>query len=407
MAEKRVAPKRRRLARHLLVGCVVLVVVCLASLIGIWLYVDKEFGTWTYCEPLASSRLAEGTEDTILPSFHEVALRNEFPISLGERRIGDAALSPNSELVAIDLVNEVQIWETTSGTHLYTFLVAGERVPGLAWSPDGTQVAVGSSTHVPWEVLGYQQTSPSPYWSNRVDVWDIGLEQRVLSVEGTPGDYYNVDFISSLAYSPTGDLLTARSGTGIYVWDAKTGEELCHFYVPDVNTHTTEWHMHIGWRSENSPLLARYVTGRGISTNSVYVWDLGERATILELEGEQDLFVNAFWSPDSTHIVLRSSGAAYGVSPERLTVWDAVTGDLLLSLDDTFFFTWSPDGRRIATSSPDDLFAIWDVETGAQVLSVGENEGEAWAVDWSRDGKTIVAVDSTGLVSVWEIVPSE
>ena len=106
------------------------------------------------------------------------------------------------------------------------------------------------------------------------------------------------------------------------------------------------------------------------------------------------------WSPDSERI---AAGSNYG----GVRVWDAVTGEELLSLKGSYrveSVAWSPDSSRIATSS-DDGVRLWDAVTGEELLSLKGSYGVK-SVAWSPDGERIAAGSSDG-VWVWGAVTGE
>ena len=118
------------------------------------------------------------------------------------------------------------------------------------------------------------------------------------------------------------------------------------------------------------------------------------------LSGHVDGVTAVAWSPDGSRI---ATGSAVGVQ-----VWDAVTGEELLSLEQDHLVesvVWSPDGSRIATGS-DDGVQVWDAATGEELLSLGYGH---WvdSVAWSPDGSRIVTDSTFGGVRVWDAVTGE
>jgi hypothetical protein len=91
-------------------------------------------------------------------------------------------------------------------------------------------------------------------------------------------------------------------------------------------------------------------------------------------------------SPDGKRVV---SGSMDGT----VKVWDAQTGQLLLSLEGhtarVNSVAWSPDGKRIVSGSHDQTVKVWAADEGQEVLSpIGHTE-RVDSVFWSRDGKWI------------------
>jgi WD40 repeat protein len=63
---------------------------------------------------------------------------------------------------------------------------------------------------------------------------------------------------------------------------------------------------------------------------------------------------------------------------------------------------WSPDGRRIASSSVDSLVKVWDAATGGEMMTF-DLEGWVQTVAWSPDGTRLAAVDeSEKAVHIWD-----
>ena len=107
------------------------------------------------------------------------------------------------------------------------------------------------------------------------------------------------------------------------------------------------------------------------------------------------------WSPDSERI---AAGSNYG----GVRVWDAVTGEELLSLKGSYrveSVAWSPDGERIAAGSSDGVW-VWGAVTGEELLSLKGSYGVK-SVAWSPDGERIAAGSSDGGVRVWDAVTGE
>ena len=142
-----------------------------------------------------------------------------------------------------------------------------------------------------------------------------------------------------------------------------------------------------------SPDGSRIVTGSG---GGVLVWDAvtGEELLSLERSSQVD---SVAWSPDGSRIATASDDAT-------IRVLDAVTGVELLSLERIRLVrsvAWSPDGSRIATASDGDV-RVLNAVTGEELLSL-ERSRLVRSVAWSPDGSRI-AIASAGGVRVWDAV---
>jgi WD40 repeat protein len=363
---------------------------------------------WIDCPILVESRAAP-LVDTIPP--FELVLTNSTMVEIGveaaQFRSLKGSFSPSLGHLAIFGSSEVQVWElsSTQNTNPVHQNLGYSRIESFTWSWDDTQLAVSVSDYDFAAIEEGKQ--PSWNWDNWVSVWDITTHEKLHTLMGLQSSFDDSNYIRVIYYSPDGELLIAQSGDGFFVWDSKTGETYCHFASDVLDPHTEERLLSIGWRTDAPPLVSRQTIGRGIPLNSTLIWDAGINDIVLEIDTEADRFVNTDWSPDSSYVALRSSSAAYGKSLDRLTVWDASTGDLLLSLDDTFLWDWAPDGQKIVVTSTADetSFSIWNLEIGEQVYISDEHEAALMAVRWAADGETLGAAYENGDVLMWSIEP--
>jgi WD40 repeat protein len=96
------------------------------------------------------------------------------------------------------------------------------------------------------------------------------------------------------------------------------------------------------------------------------------------------------FSPDGKRIVTA------GGNP---ILWDVATGRKLLTLRGRGkVFTsiaFSPDGKRVATGSMDQSAAVWNAETGQQLL-VFQHESSIADVAFTHDGRRLAIADAGG-----------
>ena len=148
-----------------------------------------------------------------------------------------------------------------------------------------------------------------------------------------------------------------------------------------------------------SPDGSRIVTGS--TGEGVRVWDAVTGESLLSLEGD-DWARSVAWSPDGSRIVT-------GSAVDGVRVWDAVTGEELLSLEHGYWVgsvAWSPDGSRIAAGFDGEGVRVWDAVSGESLLSL-EHGHKVWSVVWSPDGRRIAAGFDGDGVRVWDAVTGE
>jgi len=57
--------------------------------------------------------------------------------------------------------------------------------------------------------------------------------------------------------------------------------------------------------------------------------------------------------------------------------------------DKVWSVAWSPDGKRLATASSDNMAKVWDAASGQELLTLTGQVGPVWSLAWSPDGKRL------------------
>jgi eukaryotic-like serine/threonine-protein kinase len=114
--------------------------------------------------------------------------------------------------------------------------------------------------------------------------------------------------------------------------------------------------------------------------------------------GHPATVMSVMWSPDGKRIA--STSADYTVQ-----VWDAFTGDHVVTHSGhnagVTGAVWSPDGKRIASASYDGTVQVWNATTGGGFFTCTHHNGIT-ALALSPNGKYIASGSSDGTVQIWE-----
>lgn len=79
-----------------------------------------------------------------------------------------------------------------------------------------------------------------------------------------------------------------------------------------------------------------------------------------------------------------------------------LTGAILDTTSKFNYFTWSPDGRYLATAGDDDIIRIWDAYTYRQ-LRIFCNEEDPKCLSWTRKYPLLICGNSNGSLHIWNV----
>lgn len=386
-----------------------------------------------------SLRLATGSWDKTVGVWEAATGRLLLRLTADRIRVLAVAWSPDSKWLATGGVDQAaKIWDATSGEGLQTFgrntglldLVSGGAVvESLAWSPDGTSLAVGSQdkSAAIWDVesgreklrlRGHQSAVSSVAWSpdgrmlatgsadHTIRIWDrSGKELEVLRGHRNP--------VLSLAWSPDGKwLATASSDKTTRIWDTAGPTEVLMFRPDDdIPVQSVVW-------SPDGKELATLLEDQGPK-----LWDSATGKELpLPLPPEQPFLPPDSPSPVPTNYVHFNTISSMAWSPDgkRLAfvgdlgtavVWDPDNGKELpltpfdrgdVDLGDATCVAWNSDGSRLATGSWDkNTPRVWNAQTGEEVLALKGHSGRVYTLAWSPDGKRIATGSHDKTTRVW------
>ncbi len=243
---------------------------------------------------------------------------------------------------------------------------------GLAWSPDGKLIAVGTSDGI---------------WLH--DATDLTPVRQLTSVR----------FVVSLAWNPIGNTIASD---GVNIWDVETGELLKRL-VDDSKVKATS----AAWSPDGSRLAA------GLTDNSLRVWDgeTGDEVFKVVADTALDWARIITWSADGRFIAARRQLSIGGEI--QIVLWDLDSGQAHRAWKYELSITslkWSPDGKLLATTTwlSDDT-RIWNVGTGETIAQIPhERTGHvtsAWSPDSQRLAIAVINDDKNrdGWIEIWDI----
>ena len=158
-------------------------------------------------------------------------------------------------------------------THIATFPKHGEYIQSVAFSPDGTTLAVGA--------LDLDD--------NTVKLWNVATETNIANLSG------HNHYLTSVAFSPDGTTLASGSADDtVRLWDVATKT-----HIATLNAQSAVGAVAF---SPDGTLLAA-----GVAEKGVELWDVATKTKITSLAGHPLWVHSVAFSPDGTIIASGSS----------------------------------------------------------------------------------------------------
>jgi WD40 repeat protein len=284
-----------------------------------------------------------------------------------------------------------RLWDTSSG-RLLSLISGMGQAQGIVWSPYGNLAAVGGQDGLVriWdtdsgtvrEELHFPSDTTDIHWSPVEEKIIISgssstamvykLNQALVTLPGVPGGAGVSD------WSPDGQFFgNAFQDGSIYIWDAETWEEV-------FTLSSGDWFGGLAWSPSGDRIMTWNAEG------PLRVWDAASGELMVESPNPEETLFDAKWSPDGNQII----GTSW-TEEGKVAVWDADTLEETRSFDVGSWASvasWSPDGKRIATTGDGGEAAIRDASTGEIILQLfPDNYSErVEGIAWTKDGERVI-----------------
>jgi WD40 repeat protein len=265
--------------------------------------------------------------------------------------------------------SEVKLWDLHSGRERWTVPMTTGRFVGVAFCPDGREVAAACT-------------------DGTVVVWDVANGSRRKSFQGKGGE------ARALAYQPDGRCLAAVGAQGdhgwVAVWDAQSGERL-HWWTEAAGELACLAYSPDGRR-----------LGLGCDDETVRVWDARDGRTLGTLRGHTHFIRGVRWSPNCNRLVSCAEDGTVRVwdseAARQLLIFRGHTGGGVNGVD------FSPDGSRILSAGDDRTLRLWDATAApeARILARGHTDAVR-GLAFDPEGRRLVTAGLDGAVKLWDL----
>lgn len=318
-------------------------------------------------------------------------------------------LSNHSILTALPLNNKAFISLSPSGTQLRD-IHTGEILQDLTEVWTNFIKSIGEIDEVKsWTFSPNNTTFAVGGKNGLLQLWNVSTRKQLLTLAGHTGN------VNALAFTADGTRLASGSeDNSIKLWDARTGTLLLNFAEHVNFGKKLEYENHTLASAELVNNLMFSPDGRTLASASalgtIWLWDLNKGNLLTTLTAHEA------GSHELAEVSLDKIGLAFS-SDSTLLASGGMDGQVMVSgvsenpipLIFTGQHAWrvgalafSPDGKRLVSSSKDNSIRLWDVETGVAHAVLSGHVADVNALAFSADGLTLISGSTDGTILLWD-----
>ena len=303
---------------------------------------------------------------------------------LGKGIIGQIKYSPDGTQLAVGSSIGIWIYNAHTGKELNLLTGHTKGASCIAYSPNGHILASGGTVD-----------------TGTVCLWDPNTGEHKVTL----GEHE--ERVTCVKFSPDGSILASESmDKTIQLWDIVTGK-----HKATLKGHTGGYKLMVF--SPDGETLASADDSLWASKDDkrIWLWDIGtgQHKTTLE---KPNFRVNSIaFSPDGNIIAAggRDDDIDRDLWPGTVQLWDAATGEHKETLtgqhtDSVFTVAYSPNGTSFVSGSKDDKILLWDTVTYQLKASL---TGYPYAIAFSPDSNTLAVANQDRKVKLYNAVSGE
>jgi WD40 repeat protein len=367
-------------------------------------------------------RIASGSVDSTLRVWDAETGAGIALLTGHSGPITDCAFSPGGRRIVSASEDEtVRIWDAEEGSELVTFKGHSAEVWKCAFTADGRRVVSGgfqglrvwdaeagrelANPRIPVE--GHYVCALSPDTRRMVTgyaklaLWEVDSGRKVATIEGHQGG------VEACWFTPDGEELVTTGKTDLMVkrWKVETGELMA--------SSQSQWGpvVAFAWSSRWPVVRAASISG------TLEIRDASTGKVVRALTGHRGSVSACAFSPDGKRVASECRGTVH--------LWELANGNEITRLEAesplvagsggrTPFVVFSPDAKRLVSSSTDGILKVWDAELAADLttlepiagsragLRASERVGWAHTGAFTVDGRSLLSRGES-TITIWDV----
>jgi WD40 repeat protein len=318
----------------------------------------------------------------------------------GAKAVAGLAFSPDGSRLAVSAVRAA-VFDVATGRQVLALPGKADTYGRIAWGGGEKYLGVGTRLEL-WHAATGSPARPP------LEPPDGGPDPHRPSSTGMRG--------VGASFGPDGRYFAATLGQqeGVAVWEVATGRVLRQIARED----RTVYFSGLAFHPDGVRLAVGTAKQGWTPPGTVTEWDVATGAKVRTYEAARDGVTCVAYSPGGEYLAA-STGRPRAVTsvPGQVRVWDTATGEEVFTLDGHRTAVWSVafnrDGSRLASAGNTYMstvadrgeMVIWDLRTGLPVFRYDGRAKDANAVAFSPCGRYLACAYTEGRVRVYDATP--